>query len=174
MASGNGHDEDRLYRLRHSTAHVMAQAVLEMFPEGKLAFGPPVENGFYYDFDLPRPLTTEDLVEIEQRMKAIIRGDYPFVAREVSPDEARKLFANQPFKLDQINKLASGEEDEHGEAGAQPVSSLSIYTHDRFTDLCRGPHLARTGEIPADAFKLLNVAGAYWRGDEKQPMLQRI
>jgi len=174
MASGNGHDEDKLYRLRHSTAHVMAQAVLDMFPEGKLAFGPPVENGFYYDFDLPRPLTTDDLAEIEQRMEAIIDGDYPFVSREVSADEARKLFANQPFKLDQINKLASGEEDEHGEAGAQPVSSLSLYTHDRFTDLCRGPHLARTGEIPADAFKLLNVAGAYWRGDERQPMLQRI
>jgi len=174
MASGNGHDEDKVYRLRHSTAHVMAQAVLEMFPEGKLAFGPPVENGFYYDFDLPRPLTTEDLIEIERGMKAIIKGDFPFVARDVSADEARKLFANQPFKLDQINKLASGEEDEHGEAGAQPVNSLSIYTHDRFTDLCRGPHVARTGEIPADAFKLLNVAGAYWRGDEKQPMLQRI
>ena len=174
MASGNGHDEDKVYRLRHSTAHVMAQAVLEMFPEGKLAFGPPVENGFYYDFDLPRPLTTEDLIEIERGMKAIIKGDFPFVARDVSADEARQLFANQPFKLDQINKLASGEEDEHGEAGAQPVSSLSLYTHDRFTDLCRGPHVARTGEIPADAFKLLNVAGAYWRGDEKQPMLQRI
>jgi threonyl-tRNA synthetase len=174
MASGNGHDEDKLYRLRHSTAHVMAQAVLDMFPEGKLAFGPPVENGFYYDFDLPRPLTMEDLAEIEQRMKAIIDGDYPFVSRDVSADETRKLFAGQPYKLDQINKLASGEEDEHGEAGAQPVSSLSLYTHDRFTDLCRGPHLARTGEIPADAFKLLNVAGAYWRGDERQPMLQRI
>ena len=174
MASGNGHGEDKLYRLRHSTAHVMAQAVLDMFPEGKLAFGPPVENGFYYDFDLPRALTTEDLAEIERRMKGIIDGDHPFVSRDVSPEEARKLFAGQPFKLDQINKLASGEEDEHGEAGAQPVSSLSIYTHDRFTDLCRGPHLARTGEIPADAFKLLNVAGAYWRGDEKQPMLQRI
>lgn len=174
MVSGNGHDEDKLYRLRHSTAHVMAQAVLDMFPEGKLAFGPPVENGFYYDFDLPRPLTTEDLAEIEQRMKVIIDGDFPFVSRDVSADEARKLFAGQPFKLDQINKLASGEEDEHGEAGAQPASSLSIYTHDRFTDLCRGPHLARTGEIPAGAFKLLNVAGAYWRGDEKQPMLQRI
>lgn len=174
MVSGNGHDEDKLYRLRHSTAHVMAQAVLDMFPEGKLAFGPPVENGFYYDFDLPRPLTTEDLAEIEQRMKVIIDGDFPFVSRDVSADEARKLFAGQPFKLDQINKLASGEEDEHGEAGAQPASSLSIYTHDQFTDLCRGPHLARTGEIPAGAFKLLNVAGAYWRGDEKQPMLQRI
>ncbi len=107
MASGNGHDEDKLYRLRHSTAHVMAQAVLDMFPEGKLAFGPPVENGFYYDFDLPRPLTTEDLAEIEQRMKAIIDGDYPFVSRDVSADEARKLFADQPYKLDQINKLAS-------------------------------------------------------------------
>ena len=174
MAPEHGNGDERLYRLRHSTAHVMAEAVLAIFPEGRLAFGPPIENGFYYDFDLPRALTTEDLAEIEQRMRAIIRGNYPFVHRDVSVDEARETFAGQPYKLDQIAKLAAGTEDEHGEAGAEPVSELSIYTHHSFTDLCRGPHVERTGDIPQDAFKLLSVAGAYWRGDEHQPMLQRI
>jgi threonyl-tRNA synthetase len=174
MASGNGDHDDNLYKLRHSTAHVMAEAVLELFPEGKLAFGPPIENGFYYDFDLPRPLTPEDVEEIERRMKKIIEGNYPFEHRDVSVAEAKKLFADQPYKIDQIEKLASGEEDEHGESGAKPVDSLSIYSHHRFTDLCRGPHLERTGQIPEDAFKLLNIAGAYWRGDEHQPMLQRV
>jgi threonyl-tRNA synthetase len=174
MAHDHGNGDEQLYKLRHSTAHVMAEAVLDIFPEGKLAFGPPIENGFYYDFDLPRPLTTEDLAEIEKRMKASIRDNNPFEHRDVSVDEARAMFAQQPYKLDQIEKLSSGAEDEHGEAGAEPVSSLSIYTHHAFTDLCRGPHVARTGQIPADAFKLLSVAGAYWRGDEHQPMLQRI
>jgi threonyl-tRNA synthetase len=174
MASGNGDHEEKLYKLRHSTAHVMAEAVLELFPEGKLAFGPPIENGFYYDFDLPRPLTPEDLGEIEQRMKEIIKGDYPFEHCDVSVAEAKRMFADQPYKIDQIEKLASGEEDEHGEAGVEPISSLSIYSHHHFTDLCRGPHLEKTGQIPGNAFKLLNTAGAYWRGDENQPMLQRI
>jgi threonyl-tRNA synthetase len=174
MAPEHGTGEEKLYRLRHSTAHVMAEAVLAIFPEGRLAFGPPIENGFYYDFDLPRALTTEDLAEIEQRMRAIIRGNYPFVYRDVSVDEARAMFAGQPYKLDQIARLAAGAEDEHGEAGAEPVSELSIYTHHGFTDLCRGPHVERTGDIPQDAFKLLSLAGAYWRGDEHQPMLQRI
>jgi threonyl-tRNA synthetase len=174
MASGNDKNDEQLYKLRHSTAHVMAEAVLERFPEGKLAFGPPIENGFYYDFDLPRPLTPEDLAEIEARMKESIKDKYPFLHRDVSVQEAKAMFANQPYKIDQIEKLASGEEDEHGEAGAEPVSHLSIYSHHNFTDLCRGPHLENTGQIPIDAFKLLNVAGAYWRGDENQPMLQRI
>ncbi len=174
MASGKSNEDEQLHKLRHSTAHVMAEAVLEMFPEGKLAFGPPIENGFYYDFDLPRPLTPEDLVEIEARMKEIIKGDYPFLYRDVSVDEARAIFGDQPYKLDQIERLAAGQEDEHGQAGAEPARSLSIYTHHNFTDLCRGPHLERTGQIPLDAFKLLSVAGAYWRGDENQPMLQRI
>ncbi len=174
MASEHEQHNERVYKLRHSTAHIMADAVLEMFPEGKLAFGPPIEHGFYYDFDLPRPLSPEDLVLIEARMQEIIAADYAFQHRDVSVDEARAMFADQPYKLDQIENLATGAEDEHGEAGAQPVSSLSIYTHHRFTDLCRGPHLERTGQIPADAFKLLNIAGAYWRGDENQPMLQRI
>jgi threonyl-tRNA synthetase len=178
MASGNGDHDDKLYKLRHSTAHVMAEAVLELFPEGKLAFGPPIENGFYYDFDLPRPLTPEDLEEIEKRMKEIVEGDYPFEHRDVSVAEAKRMFADQPYKIDQIEKLASGAEDEGGmaagEAGAEPVDTLSIYSHHTFTDLCRGPHLDRTGQIPWNAFKLLNIAGAYWRGDENQPMLQRI
>ena len=174
MAHEQENGDEALHRLRHSTAHVMAEAVLAIFPEGKLAFGPPIENGFYYDFDLPRALATEDLAEIEQRMRAIIRSNYSFVQRDVSVAEARELFAGQPYKLDQIEKLSSGAEDEHGEAGAEPVSSLSLYSHHTFTDLCRGPHLERTGQIRGDAFKLLSVAGAYWRGDEKQPMLQRI
>jgi len=174
VASEKDKQGEQLHKLRHSTAHVMADAVLEMFPGGKLAFGPPIEDGFYYDFDLPRPLTTEDLAEIEKRMKAIIEGNYPFERGDVGVVEAKALFASQPFKIDQIEKLSSGQEDEHGEAGAEPISSLSIYSHHGFTDLCRGPHLERTGQIPADAFKLLSVAGAYWRGDEHQPMLQRI
>lgn len=174
MAPGNDKHDEQLHKLRHSTAHVMAEAVLEIFPEGKLAFGPPIENGFYYDFDLPRPLSPEDLAEIEKRMKEIIKGKYPFERRDVSVDEAKAMFADQPFKIDQIEKLASGEEDEHGEAGAEPVDSLSIYAHHNFIDLCAGPHLENTGQIKWNAFKLLNVAGAYWRGDENQPMLQRI
>jgi threonyl-tRNA synthetase len=174
MASDNGNHDEQLYKLRHSTAHVMAEAVLEMFPEGKLAFGPPIENGFYYDFDLSRPLTPEDLAEIEERMKEIIKAKYPFLHRDVGVGEAKEMFSDQPFKIDQIEKLASGEEDEHGEAGAEPVDSLSIYSHHNFRDLCAGPHLENTGQIPWNAFKLLNVAGAYWRGDEHQPMLQRI
>ncbi len=174
MTSGNGDQEERIYKLRHSTAHVMAEAVLEMFPEGKLAFGPPIENGFYYDFDLPRPLTPEDLREIEKRMVEIVKGKYSFEHRDVSVEEAKAMFADQPFKIDQIEKLASGEEDEHGEAGAKPVMEMSIYSHHNFSDLCRGPHLENTGQISWNAFKLLSVAGAYWRGDEHQPMLQRI
>ena len=91
MAEENKHDQDFLYKLRHSTSHVMAQAVLEMFPAGKIAIGPPIDNGFYYDFDLPRPLTPEDLAQIEKRMKEIIRGNHPFIRREISPEEARAL-----------------------------------------------------------------------------------
>ncbi len=167
--------QDDLYKLRHSVAHVMAAAVLEMFPEAKIAIGPPIENGFYYDFDLPRSLTPEDLKEIEKRMRKIIAGHHPFVRREVTPEEARELFKDQPYKLELIDDILSRGVDEHGNPlpeGAKPT--LSIYTVGDFTDLCRGPHVENTKQIPPDAFKLLSVAGAYWRGDEHNPMLQRI
>jgi threonyl-tRNA synthetase len=167
--------EDPTYRLRHSTAHVLAQAVEEMFPGAKLAWGPPhdrFENGFYYDFDLPRALTPEDFPEIEERMRGIVREDHPFHYRVVGADEARGLFSDQPYKLETIDDLGRGR-DEYGEdrpAGA----AISTYTQDTFEDLCLGPHLDRTGEIPANGFKLLDVSGAYWRGDERNKMLQRV
>jgi threonyl-tRNA synthetase len=174
--------EENLHALRHSTAHVMAQAVLETFPEGKIAIGPPIEDGFYYDFDLPRPLTPDDLVKIEARMKEIIRGRWPFIRKEVSADEARRIFVNQPYKLELIDGLEKGTGGEHGtadEAGALgaaagPAQVITIYEHNGFVDLCRGPHVSHTGYIKPNAFKLLRTAGAYWRGDEKRPMLQRI
>ncbi len=152
----------------------MASAVMELFPEAKLGFGPAIADGFYYDFQLSRALTNEDFPVIESRMKEIISGKYPFVHKEISIDEARQLFANQPFKLDQVEALARGEMGEHGEAGAQPATHVSIYTHNSFTDLCRGPHVANTGDVPLDAFQLLSVAGAYWRGSEKNPQLTRL
>jgi len=167
------HEEDHLHRLRHSASHVMAQAVLEEFPDGKVAIGPPIEKGFYYDFELPRPLTPEDLEEIEARMREIVAEGHDFVYKEVSEEEARQLFADQPYKLELIDGLEAGGTDEDGNPLAEkPV--ISTYTQDTFEDLCRGPHLEHTGQIPPDGFKLMNVAGAYWRGDENRPMLQRI
>lgn len=165
---------DPYYRLRHSLAHVMAEAVLELFPEGKVAIGPPIDDGFYYDFDLPRPLTPDDLAAVEERMRRIIQENHSFVRREVSAAEARTLFQDQPYKLELIDGLEQGQ-DEYGETNGNGQNNvISTYRQDTFEDLCRGPHLERTGEIPADSFKLLTVAGAYWRGDEKRPMLQRI
>ncbi len=165
--------ESELYRIRHSASHVMAQAVLEMFPEGKIAIGPATDDGFYYDFDLPRPLTPQDLEVLEKRMGEIIHQDHPFVYREVSADEARQRFADQPYKLELINDLEAGGQDEHGNPISEPVK-ISFYSHGDFTDLCRGPHVANTKEIKSDAIKLVSIAGAYWRGSEKNPMLQRI
>ncbi len=164
--------EEKLYRIRHSLAHIMAEAVLEIFPEGKIAIGPPIDTGFYYDFDLPRPLTPEDLEKIEKRMRQIIAGRHKFVRREVTPEAARELFHDQPYKLELIDDIIKHGTDEYGEVTDKPV--LSTYRQDTFEDLCRGPHVEHTGQIPADAFKLLNTAGAYWRGDEHRPMLQRI
>lgn len=167
--------DDPYYRLRHSLAHVMAQAVLEIFPEGKVAIGPPIEHGFYYDFDLPRSLTPDDLGEIEARMRRIISGNYPFIYRVVSAEEARQLFKDQPYKLELIEGLAQGA-DEYGELhpGANGGTVISTYRQDTFEDLCRGPHLEHTGQIDPEAFKLMSIAGAYWRGNEKNPQLQRI
>ncbi len=166
--------DEKLHALRHSAAHVMAQAVLELYPGTKLGFGPAIDDGFYYDFQLPRPITTDDLPAIEARMKAILHGKHAFQRAELDIDAARAQFSDQPFKVEQINALAAGEMDEHGNAGANAAASVSTYTHATFTDLCRGPHAADTGEIPVDALKLLSIAGAYWRGNEKNPQLTRI
>ena len=171
--AAQAYKDSDLYRIRHSAAHIMAQAVLEMFPEAKYTIGPPIENGFYYDFDLPRTLTPEDLEKIEKRMRQIVAGNHPFVRKVVSADEARQIFKSQTYKLELIDNLEKGEFDENGDP-IETKPEISIYQSDTFTDLCRGPHVATTREINPSAIKLMSVAGAYWRGDEKNPMLQRI
>jgi threonyl-tRNA synthetase len=170
------YQDSQLYRIRHSTAHIMAEAVLERFPDAKIAIGPPIEDGFYYDFELPESPTEEDLKGIEKRMKKIIGGNHPFNVREVSPEEARALFKDQPYKLELIDDLVNGRVDENGEQIAEPAKTLTVYTQDTFTDLCRGPHVASTKEINAKAFSITfkPIAGAYWRGDEKRQQLTRI
>ncbi len=168
----------QLYRLRHSHAHVMAQAVRDHFQkEGPVHFagGPPIQDGFYYDFDLPRALVPEDLLDIEARMKVILQHDHAFLYQELEADEARRIFADQPYKLELLEGLLQGAYDDHGEKSkADALEPISIYQHDDFIDLCRGPHVSSCREIPDNAFKLMKIAGAYWRGDEKRPMLQRI
>ncbi len=151
--------------LRHSTSHVMAAAVLQMFPEAKFAIGPSIENGFYYDFDLPRTLIPEDLEILEEKMRAIIKANYPFERAEISIAEALKDFKKlgQDYKLELIDELSKKGEEK-----------VSVYKSGHFVDLCSGPHLDSTGEIPVDAIKLTKISGAYWRGDEKNKMLQRI
>jgi threonyl-tRNA synthetase len=150
--------EQNLETMRHSASHVLAEAVLSIFPDAKFAIGPAIEDGFYYDFELPRPLTPEDLPVIEKKMGEIIKADLPFTHREISKKEAKKIFANQPYKLELIEEIAD--------------EKVGVYSQGNFTDLCRGPHVSSTGEIKA--FKLTSIAGAYWRGDEHNPMLQRI
>ncbi len=167
------YEESQFYKIRHSAAHIMAQAVLEMFPDGKISIGPPIENGFYYDFDLPRNLTPEDLEQIEKRMRQIIQGKHEFKKKVVSAEEAREIFKDQPYKIELIDGLEKGGLDEYGNP-LKEKPEISIYQHDTFVDLCRGPHVANTKEIKQDAFKLTSIAGAYWRGDEKNKMLQRI
>ncbi|HUG16250.1 MAG TPA: threonine--tRNA ligase [Thermomicrobiales bacterium] len=159
LASAENVEEADLARMRHSAAHVLAEAVLEMFPDAKLAIGPAIDAGFYYDFGLPRALTPDDLAEIEGRMQAHIDAREQFERREVSRPESLDLFADQPYKLELIQDLPEGE-------------IISTYRNGSFVDLCRGPHVEDTGGI--GAFKLMSVAGAYWRGDEKRPMLQRV
>jgi threonyl-tRNA synthetase len=150
--------------IRHSAAHVLAQAVLDLFPGASFAIGPPIEDGFYYDFDVAEPFTPEDLERIEVRMAEIIAEDQPFERGEMSIDDALERFADQPYKCEIIQGVDEAE-------GASAVG-VSVYSNLGFVDLCRGPHLASTGRIPA--VKLLRTAGAYWRGDEKRPQLQRI
>ena len=150
--------EERLFRMRHSAAHVLAEAVLELFPDAKYAIGPPIEHGFYYDFELPRPLTPDDLEAIEGRMRSSIERDVAIEGQQIAKDEARRIFAGQPYKLELIDEI----EDE----------TVGHFRHGEFQDLCRGGHTERTGQI--GAFKLTHVAGAYWRGDEHNAMLQRV
>jgi threonyl-tRNA synthetase len=180
------YEQTELYRLRHTAAHVMAQAVLERFPQARIAIGPPIADGFYYDFDLgmdengrPVTFTAEDLEGIEKRMRQIIVGKHPLRYRVVSSEEARELFKDQPYKLEIIDGLLRGEFNEYGddvEDKARAIENLviSTYKHDTFEDLCKGPHVAHTGLIPLDAFQLTGTAASYWRGDETRPMLQRI
>ena len=169
------YEESELYKIRHSTAHIMAQAVSELFEPGeaKIAIGPPIAEGFYYDFDLPRNLTPEDLKAVEKRMRQIIAGKYKFKKEVVSADEAKEQFKDQPYKIELIEGLEEGGFDEYGEP-LDEKPEISFYTHDTFTDLCRGPHVENTGQINPSAFKLMSIAGAYWRGDEKNPQLQRV
>jgi threonyl-tRNA synthetase len=152
-------DAQALDVLRHSSAHVLATAVRELFPHARIGFGPSIEDGFYYDFEVPAPFTPEDLEKIEARMRDVAAADYPFVREEVSRDEAKRRFAEDPLKLERIDDLG-------------PDEVISVYTDGPFVDLCRGPHLASTGKLKH--FKLLHAAGAYWRGDERRQMLQRI
>jgi threonyl-tRNA synthetase len=167
------YEDSQLYRIRHSAAHVMAQAVLEFYPGTKYTIGPPVENGFYYDFDLPQPITLDDLEKIEKRMRQIISGGHAFVKKVVSADEARQVFKDQPYKLELIDGLEKGGLDEYGNP-LDEKPEISLYQSDAFTDLCRGPHVETTRQINPSAFKLMSIAGAYWRGDEHNKMLTRI
>ncbi|HXL33280.1 MAG TPA: threonine--tRNA ligase [Gemmatimonadales bacterium] len=152
-------DPQALELLRHSSAHVLATAVRQLFPHAKIGFGPPIEDGFYYDFAVERPFGPEDLEAIEKKMVEVVKADYPFVREEVSRAEAKQRFKDDPLKLERIEDLG-------------PNEVISVYTDGPFVDLCRGPHVPSTGRIKH--FKLLHAAGAYWRGDERRQMLQRI
>jgi len=152
-------DPQALEVLRHSSAHVLATAVRQLFPRAQIGFGPPIEDGFYYDFEVERPFAPEDLEAIEQKMLEVVKADYPFVREEVSRTEAKQRFKDDPLKLERIEDLG-------------PDEVISVYTDGPFVDLCRGPHVPSTGRIKH--FKLLHAAGAYWRGDERRQMLQRI
>lgn len=158
-AHGSSAVEQLRHRMRHSAAHVMADAVLRLFPEAKMGIGPPTQDGFYYDFEVSRPFTPEDLESIQEIMINTISETLPFRREEITREEALTLFSDQPYKLEIIDAISDDE-------------ALSIYRHGNFIDLCQGPHIENTRDIAA--MKLLNVAGAYWRGDETRPMLQRI
>ncbi len=167
LLDAGAHDE--LDAMRHSTAHVMAEAVLDLFPGAKLGIGPAIADGFYYDFELPRPLTPDDLAAIEERMRDSVSADHAFVRKELAFDDARTVEEGQgqAFKVEILDDLAA-----RAKAAGDPSPEVSFYEHGPFSDLCKGPHVPSTARI--GPFKLLSVAGAYWRGDEKRPMLQRI
>jgi threonyl-tRNA synthetase len=176
MPANGNYQDSQLYRIRHSAAHILAEAMLERFPEAKIAIGPPIEDGFYYDFDLPHPPTDEDMQWVEKRMKEIIRKNVDFKVREVTPEEALAQFKDQPYKVELINDLVSGRVDENGNEIAAPAAKMTFYTQDGFTDLCRGPHVANSREINPEAINVTykKPAGAYWRGDEKRQQLTRV
>ncbi len=155
--------DEKLQTIRHSCAHVMAEAILKLFPGTKIAIGPAIDNGFYYDFDFPTDtkFTEENFPSVEKEMRKIIAGNHDFVCKEVSKEEALKLFSGQDYKTELINDLPQGE-------------TITTYEQDGFLDLCRGPHVSNTKEINGQAFKLHKIAGAYWRGDSDRPMLTRI
>lgn len=155
--------DEHLQTVRHSCAHVMAEAILKLYPGTKIAIGPAIENGFYYDFEFPTEtkFTETDFATVEKEMRRILAGNHEFVRKEVSKEEALKLFADQPYKIELINDLPEGE-------------TISTYEQDGYLDLCRGPHVASTKEINGQAFKLDRVAGAYWRGDSNRTMLTRV
>lgn len=161
--------DNNLYNIRHSAAHVLAQAVLELYPQAELGIGPPIEDGFYYDFDLGvdeagnrLAFHPDDLAKLEKVMRRIIREKHPFVRREIGVDEARAVFEERPYKNQLVKQLIEANEP------------ISIYQQDSFIDLCKGPHVEHSGQIPVNGLKLMSIAGAYWRGDENEPMLQRI
>ena len=167
LLDAGAHSE--LDAMRHSAAHIMAESVLDLFPGTQLGIGPAIADGFYYDFKLDRPLTPADLTAIEERMTASVAADHPFVRRELPPEAGRALFEerNQPFKVEILDDLAT-----KATADGTPMPPTTLYRHGPFEDLCKGPHVASTGKV--GPFKLLAVSGAYWRGDEKRPALQRI
>jgi len=167
LLDAGAHSE--LDAMRHSTAHVMAEAVLDLFPDARLGIGPAIADGFYYDFELPRPLTPDDLAAIEAGMARSVGADHPFVRRELPPADGRAFFAerDQPFKVEILDDLAA-----KAERDGTPMPPTSVYEHGEFVDLCKGPHVASTGKI--GPFKLLAVSGAYWRGDQARPALQRV
>jgi threonyl-tRNA synthetase len=156
-------EDEKLQIIRHSCSHVMAEAIMHLYPGTKIAIGPAIDTGFYYDFDFPKDVkfSDSDFPAVEKEMRKILAGNHDFVRKEVSKDEAMKLFKDEPYKLDLIQKLPAGE-------------TISTYEQDGYLDLCRGPHVANTKEINAQSFKLMKIAGAYWHGDPSQPMLTRI
>lgn len=154
---------EQLFRIRHSLSHILAMAVLEVFPDAKLAIGPAIDNGFYYDFDLPRPITPEDLEDLQGRMEKLVTQDIAFSVEAKPIGDGLLMVQGQPYKEELIQDLEKSGETE-----------VTFYTSGSFVDLCKGPHVGSTKEIPTGCFKLSHVSGAYWRGDEKRPMLQRI